>query len=307
MGVLFEIRACDEQSQYGTGTYLNHAMLRWYVDSWIAARLADLSFTAVIDIVAVAILIYQVTLLIRGTRAGHILIGIVAIGLVYNAAIWMRLEVLQSILSGLIPYTAIAVVVLFHPELRRALARVGRRRFSRGARRREAIEEILLAVTSLQEKKTGALIVIERDIGLRTFIESGVPMDALVSRDLLLAIFEKGQALHDGAVIVQKERVSAAACFLPLTMNPSVSLQLGTRHRAAIGITEESDCVSVVVSEERGDVSVAAGGAIEKCADLKRVRERLLAHFGAAPESAATEPEAAERERAGHREKVFEQ
>ncbi|MSV30056.1 MAG: TIGR00159 family protein, partial [Bryobacterales bacterium] len=195
------------------------------MDSWIATRLPELSLTAVIDILVVAFLIYQVAILIRGTRAAHILIGIIVIGLVYNAAIWARLEVLQSILSGLMPYTAIAVVVLFHPEIRRALARVGRRRFGRSARRRESTEEIMLAVAKLSETKTGALIVMERNIGLRTFIESGVPLDARVSRDLLLSIFQKGQALHDGAVILQKDRVSAAACFLPLTMNPSVSLQ----------------------------------------------------------------------------------
>ena len=285
-------------------------MLRWYVDSWIATRLPELSLTAVIDILVVAFLIYQVAILIRGTRAAHILIGIIVIGLVYNVAIWARLEVLQSILSGLMPYTAIAVVVLFHPEIRRALARVGRKRFGRSARRRESIEEIMLAVGKLSETKTGALIVMERNIGLRTFIESGVPLDARVSRDLLLSVFQKGQALHDGAVILQKDRVSAAACFLPLTMNPSVSLQLGTRHRAAIGITEESDCVSIVVSEETGDISVAVSGEIEKCNDLKRLRERVLGHFGEVKLTGATDETALEEaaeERVSRREKAFEQ
>ncbi len=280
------------------------------MDSWIATRLPELSLTAVIDILVVAFLIYQVAILIRGTRAAHILIGIIVIGLVYNVAIWARLEVLQSILSGLMPYTAIAVVVLFHPEIRRALARVGRKRFGRSARRRESIEEIMLAVGKLSETKTGALIVMERNIGLRTFIESGVPLDARVSRDLLLSVFQKGQALHDGAVILQKDRVSAAACFLPLTMNPSVSLQLGTRHRAAIGITEESDCVSIVVSEETGDISVAVSGEIEKCNDLKRLRERVLGHFGEVKLIGATDETALEEaaeERVSRREKAFEQ
>ncbi len=285
-------------------------VLKWFVDLWIATRLSELTLTAVIDILVVAFLIYQVAILVRGTRAAHILLGIIVIGLVHSVALWAQLEVLQSILSGLMPYTAIAVVVLFHPEIRRALARLGRRRFGRSSRRRESTEEILLAVAKLSEDKTGALIVIERDIGLRTFIESGVPLDARVSRDLLLSIFQKGQALHDGSVILQKDRVCAAACFLPLTMNPSVSLQLGTRHRAAIGITEESDCLSIIVSEETGDISVAAGGEIEKGIDLKRLRERVLGHFGevklTAMPSQATMEEAAE-ERASRREKAFEQ
>jgi diadenylate cyclase len=127
----------------------------------------------------------------------------------------------------------------------------------------------------------GALIVLERDIGLRTFIESGVRLDATISRDLLLSIFQPNTALHDGAVIIQKERLAAAACFLPLSVNPAVSTNLGTRHRAAIGITEETDCLTLVVSEETGALSVAAFGDLERGVTIQRVDERISQHFGA--------------------------
>lgn len=264
-------------------------MIRSDVDSWISVRLPEVSPFAVIDILVVAFLIYQVALVVRGTRAAHILTGLVAIGVVYNVAIWGRMEVLQTILSGLIPYTAIGLIVLFHPEIRRALARLGRRRFGGAFQRRESQEEIVLAVQRLSEERTGALIVMERDIGLRTFVESGVPLDARLSRDLLVAIFRKGQALHDGAVILQRNHVSAAACFLPLTMNPATSLTLGTRHRAAIGITEESDCLSIVVSEDSGRISLAAGGELEPDVSQERLRKRIAAHFGGGPLPPAAE------------------
>jgi diadenylate cyclase len=176
---------------------------------------------------------------------------------------------------------AVAVIVLFQSEIRRTLARIGRTRlFGPRFRRREIIEEILLALNKLSDERTGALIIWERDIGLRTFIESGVRLEAHISRDLLLCIFRKDAALHDGAVIVQKDRISAAACFLPLSMNPALSTKLGTRHRAAIGITEETDCFSIVVSEENGRISVAAFGEIDLDLSTEQVRQRITSHFG---------------------------
>ena len=147
-------------------------------------------------------------------------------------------------------------------------------------RRREFVEEILLALDQLSRTRTGALIVIERDIGLRTFIESGVLLEAVVSRDLLLSVFHSGNALHDGAVIIQGERIAAAACFLPLSMNPALMSTLGTRHRAAIGVTEEADCLAIVVSEETGRISVASFGEIEGDVTLERVSVRLTEHLG---------------------------
>jgi diadenylate cyclase len=243
--------------------------------------LPRLNLTTVFDILLVAFLFYQLLMIVRGTRAGHILIGIFTLMLIYAISVWAGLEALRSLLSYIVPYTAIAVIILFQSEIRRTLARIGRKRwFGRGFKRPESVDEILLAINRLSQEKTGALIVLERDIGLRTFIESGVRLDAEISADLLLAVFRPGGAMHDGAVIVQKDRVSSAACFLPLTTNPNVPANLGTRHRAAIGITEESDCLSLVVSEESGDLSVAAFGEISRGLSAREVDERINAHFG---------------------------
>ena len=233
--------------------------------------------TSAIDILVVAILIYQLLLIIRGRRAVHILIGIGMLVLIYFLAIWARLEVLRTILATLAPYTAIALIVMFQSELRRMLARLGRRPFLGVTQleRRELTQEVLLAIAHLAQKRIGALIVLERKLGLRTFVESGVNLDAAVSRDLLCSIFHPGGALHDGAVIIQGDRITAAACFLPLTTNPLLITELGTRHRAALGITEESDCMAVVVSEETGRISIAAFSEIELDVALERVEQLL--------------------------------
>src|SRR5580698_440170 len=243
-----------------------------------------LTVTAVIDILAVAFVIYQLLEIVRGTRAAHILVGILAVVVTYEIALRTGLEALRSLLASLAPYTAIAIIVLFQSEIRRTLARLGRKRLFGGYRSPESTAEILLALGSLSRDRTGALIVLERDIGLRTFIESGVRLDSHISRDLLLSIFLPGTALHDGAVIVQKERIAAAACFLPLTVNPALSAELGTRHRAGIGITEETDCLALIVSEETGHISVAAFGDIESGVTIERVDERINLHFGVASE-----------------------
>lgn len=243
--------------------------------------LSRLTITAAIDILIVAALIYQFLMMVRGRRAAPILIGLGTLAIVYLIAVQARLELLRTVLATLAPYTAFAVIVMFQSELRRMLARIGRTHlFAAGARlqRREFTQEILLAVQHLSQHKIGALIVVERDVGLRTFIESGVTLDANVSRDLLLAIFEPGGALHDGAVVIRKDRVAAAACFLPLSMNPHLAGTMGTRHRAAIGITEEADCISIIVSEETGRISVATFGEIEQDVTLERLSERLSSH-----------------------------
>lgn len=242
-----------------------------------------LTLTAVVDILVVAFLIYQLIMVVKGTRAAQVLAGIGVLLLVYMVAVWARLQLLRSVLAVVVPYTAIALIVLFQAEIRRTLARIGRRRwlgFGGNLQRRESTDDILLALSRLAQQKTGALIVLERDTGLRTFIESGVALAANLSRDLLLSIFQPGGALHDGAAIIQGERVAAAACFLPLSMNPLIARKLGTRHRAAIGITEEADCLALVVSEETGRISVAAFGEIESDVTLNRVAERVAQHFG---------------------------
>jgi diadenylate cyclase len=243
--------------------------------------LPSLTFTGVIDILAVAFLIYQGLMIARGTRAGHILIGILMLVGLYVVALYTGLEAVRSLLSFIVPYIALALIILFQSELRRTLARMGRKRwFGHGYQRPEFTEDILIAVGRLAAAKTGTLMVIERDIGLRTFIESGVRLDANLSSDLLLAIFHPGAALHDGAAIVQKDRIAAANCFLPLTTNPAVASNLGTRHRASIGITEETDCLSIVVSEETGRISVAAYGELEAGLSLRELDERICTHFG---------------------------
>src|SRR5215470_12573590 len=245
--------------------------------------LPSLDIAAIVDILLVAVVIYEALMVVRGTRAGHILVGMLAMVSIYALATWAGLEALRSVLSFIVPYIGLAMIVLFQSEIRRTLARIGRKNwfgFGRGFRAPEAINEIMLAVEQFAEQKTGAIIVLERDIGLRTFVESGVGLDARVSRDLLISIFQPGLPLHDGAVVVQKDRIAAAACFLPLTTNPQLSRKLGTRHRAAIGITEETDCLAVVVSEETGRMSVAAFGELIQGLSPADVLERINRHFG---------------------------
>lgn len=241
-----------------------------------------LNLTSGVDIVLVAILVYQFFLIIRGRRAERILGGIILVILVYLGSIYFGLELLRSIIGNAIPYTAFALIVVFQSEIRRLLARLGKARvFSFGTRlqNRAGLDEILLALDVLQRNRVGALIVLERDIGLRTFTESGVQLDAYVSRDLILAIFQFGGALHDGAAIIQRDRIAAASCFLPLSMNPNVSRSLGTRHRAAIGVTEETDAITIIVSEETGRISVASFGELSSDLTLAEVEERVIRHM----------------------------
>ncbi|HEX5431766.1 MAG TPA: diadenylate cyclase CdaA [Bryobacteraceae bacterium] len=237
-----------------------------------------LTVVSAIDILAVAVLIYNFFLMVRGRRAVHVLNGIWILLIAYLAAVWLRLDLFRSVLETLAPYTAFALIVMFQAEIRRTLARIGHSRWlglGGQLERREVADEILLAVDALTEGKAGALIVVEREIGLRTFIESGVALDAQVSRDLLCSIFQRGGALHDGAIIIQGDRVAAAACFLPLSTRPILLRRLGTRHRAAIGITEETDALAIVVSEETGKISIAFQGELEQDVTKERVEEWL--------------------------------
>jgi diadenylate cyclase len=242
-----------------------------------------LTFATIVDILIVAVLIYQLLMIVSGRRAASILAGVGVLVLVYLGSAWLGLELLRSILATLAPYTVFALIVVFQSEIRRTLARIGRRRwagFGSRVKIREFADDILLAMAQLSRTRTGALIVVERDIGLRTFVESGVTLDAMLSRDLLLAIFQKDGALHDGAVIVQGDRVAAAACFLPLSMNPALMRKHGTRHRAGIGVTEEADCLALIVSEETGGMSAAASGELDQDLTIEQVRSRLNRHFG---------------------------
>jgi diadenylate cyclase len=243
---------------------------------------SHLTFVDVLDIVIVAFLIYQFLMAVRGRRAAHILLGVLTLVGIYAVVDALGLELVRTVLASLAPYVPFALIVLFQSEIRRLLARMGGVRWlSVGGRlqKREFTEELVLALSQLSEKQVGALVVLERDIGLRSFIESGVPLDACMSRDLLMTIFHPGSALHDGAVIIQGDRIAAAACFLPLTVKPALARHLGTRHRAAIGVTEETDCLSLIVSEETGRISVAEAGEIEANVNLKRLERRISAHI----------------------------
>ena len=236
---------------------------------------------AIVDIMALGFLIYQIIMVLKGRRAARVMAGVGVIVVVYVVAATLKLELLRTVIATIAPYTSFALIVMFQSEIRMLLARMGKLQFfGLGGRlqRREAVAEIVLAVREMAETRTGALIAIERDIGLRTFIESGVRLDAELSHDLLTAIFARHGSLHDGAVIVQGARVVAAACFLPLTMNPALMRKLGTRHRAAIGVTEETDALAVIVSEETGKISLGAYGDIEFDVTLARLEERLTEH-----------------------------
>jgi diadenylate cyclase len=245
----------------------------------VTASLAwpHISVISVIDILLVAILIYQFLVLVRGTRAAPMLVGVATLGLAFYFARLGELRTLNWLLSTLLPYVVFALIVVFQSEIRHALANLGSRislmRSSNSVA--DVYDDIVLAANLFSQNQTGALIVIEREIGLRTYIESGVALDARLSYDLLATIFRPSAPLHDGAAIVQRDRIAAAACFLPLSMNPVLSTQLGTRHRAAIGITEETDAVAVIISEETGIISMAVAGSIERELTVERLRERL--------------------------------
>ena len=245
--------------------------------SAMIGRLPEMTVSSVIDILLVALIIYQFLILIRGTRAVPVLVGVGGLALAFYIAHVAELHTVNFLVGTLLPYGIFALIVVFQNEIRHALARIGRRlTFSRVTPGiADAYDDIVLAANLFSQSQTGALIVIEREIGLRTYIESGVPLDANLSYDLLATIFRPSAPLHDGAVIVQKERIAAAACFLPLSMNPVLSTQLGTRHRAGIGITEETDAIAVIVSEETGSISIAVAGNIERDISVEYLRERL--------------------------------
>ncbi len=236
----------------------------------------------VIDITVVFIIVYVVLKLLRGTRAVPTVVGMVLLGLLYWIASTEGLSTLEFVLRYAVVYIGIAIIVLFQSEIRQALIYFANRlRFpilkrQRGQFGGSVYDEIVLAVTTLASEKTGALIVIERNIGLRNFIDAGVQLDARISYDLLVTIFNPSTPLHDGAVIIQNERMAAASVFLPLTKNPEISRELGTRHRAAIGITEGSDAISLVVSEETGSITYVEAGKVWRNLETTALRRLLL-------------------------------
>jgi diadenylate cyclase len=262
----------------------------------------------VIDIIIVAILIYELLRLVHGTRAVQMAVGLGLIGFLYELSSWLGLTTVQWVLRNAVLYLGLAVIVLFQHEIRAALTHLGsniRVPFA-GPKRggnpfgQEWYDEVVLAATTLASEKTGALMVFERDVGLKTYIESGIRLDAKVNYDLLVTIFNTHTPLHDGAVIISNNRVAAACCFLPLTQNPLISRELGTRHRAAIGVTEDSDAFAVIVSEETGVISFAKEGRLKRNLDgpsLRSLIQQAMEPWRSDAESEELEAEERERER----------
>lgn len=232
-----------------------------------------------LDMLIVAFLIYQLLLFIRGTHAVQMALGSLVLVLVYWVSSLLDLETVNWMLRTFLPYVVFGIIVVFQAEIRKALAHLGKTPLL-GAFQSEktegVIDEVVLAATTLASNKTGAIVVIEREIGLRSYIETGIALDAIVTYDLLISIFNPGTPLHDGAVVIQGNRVAAAACFLPLTTNPELSRALGSRHRAAIGVTEDTDALALVVSEETGVISLVAGGQIRRGLEGRPLKQALL-------------------------------
>ena len=249
--------------------------------TWIASLLhrPHVAWTDIADILVLSVLIYEVFKLIRGTRAVQMAMGAaVVVGIFYGSR-WLHLDTVNWLIRNLLGYIVFAIIVLFQTDIRRGLAHLGRapffRYFAKEESAEESIEELVMATTMLSSRRIGAIIAIERQIGLRSYIEGGIALDAVLTYDLLLSIFQPSAPLHDGAVIIQDHRIAAAACFLPLTINPRLSKELGSRHRAAIGLTEENDSLAIVVSEETGIVSIVVDGQIERGLGADEVRARL--------------------------------
>jgi uncharacterized protein (TIGR00159 family) len=253
------------------------------------AQYAPHSIRDILDILIVAFLIYRFLLLLRGTRGAQMTIGLVVLLGCYALTRYYRLRTLEWLFTNLFTYVVFTIIVLFQNEIRRGLAGIGKTSWFSGKRHvpdKDDFEEIILAATTLASKKIGALIVVERDIGLKNYAESGIALDAVPTYDLLVTIFSPNTPLHDGAVILQQNRIIAAGCFLPLTLDPHLSKELGTRHRAAIGITEETDAVAIIVSEETGTISASVEGKITRNLDGAGLRDVLLAAMhGERPET----------------------
>jgi diadenylate cyclase len=238
------------------------------------------SITGTIEILILAVVFYFLVKFFRGTRGAAILTGLVILfTFLMVITRFTNLLILNWLLQKLMVYLALALVVIFQPEIRRALARIGRQgNFMAGKARRALADPIADAVQLLASRKIGALIAIEREVGTRGIQDTGTRMNSEVSAELLASIFYPGTPLHDGGVIISEDRIAAAGCVFPLTQNDDLARNLGTRHRAAIGLTEETDTVVIVVSEETGVVSIAYNGRLKRGFDGPHLR-RILSSF----------------------------
>ncbi len=252
-------------------------------------HLHEFTWMSLLEIIILAIVIYQLLSLIKGTRNVQMILAIAFIFVIFfitGSDGLIELKIVHNVLGYVLYYIPFAVIVLFQNPIRRALVRFGRNPFSRlilTPEEKKNIDEIALASASMASKKIGALIIIERSIGLKNFSETGILIDANISYDLLMNVFSPNTPLHDGAVIIGEGKIKAASAYLPLTLNPELSKEFGTRHRAGIGITEETDALGIIVSEERGTISLAHEGKIIEDLDAKGLKELLLEYLETRP------------------------
>ncbi|HHG74009.1 MAG TPA: TIGR00159 family protein [Persephonella sp.] len=245
---------------------------------WLIGIIKSIRINDVIDIILVSVIIYYLLKFIIGTRGWQILIGLFFLLFIWLAAKILHLTTIEWIFDNLWSIGIFILIVVFQPEIRRGLAKIGERGLLRYSllSKKKAIDEIIRAATFLAERKIGALIVFERSIDLENYTEGCVKLDADISIELLISIFIPQTPLHDGAVIIKDQRIASARCFLPLTINPNIPKNIGTRHRAGIGISEETDAVALIVSEERGEISIAIDGKLYRNLDPLTLRNMLI-------------------------------
>ena len=247
----------------------------------LLAPFYQLRWLDLVDIGLVAFVIYKIILLVKGTRAMQMLAGLGVVLLTLVVARWLHLVTIHWIIQSFLASLILVVIILFQSDIRKALARMGRGPLLAAGHEQKAatLEEVARTAVALASRMTGALIVLERRIGLADYVDTGVRLDAKVSRELLMTIFQVTTPLHDGAVIISEDRIIAARCVLPLSTSSDGSRQVGTRHLAAMGLTEETDAVAVVVSEERGRVSLATGGKLTQNLDAVALNNQLAELF----------------------------
>lgn len=236
----------------------------------------------ILDIVLMSLILYRLLLIVKGTKAAHMLIGLGVLLLASLASRYLELYTIDWLVQSFWAQIVIVMIVLFQPEIRRALARMGETQFLptfTAAEELKSLEEIVRATVALANRKIGALFVIERETSLKDFVEVGTHLDARVSKELLLSLFHPASPIHDGAVIIKGNRIAAAGCFLPLTLSSELSKSFGTRHRAGIGLTEETDAVAIIISEETGAISMALNGRLETRLDMAKLRDTLTDIF----------------------------
>jgi diadenylate cyclase len=244
--------------------------------------LRQIRWQDLVDIIVMSIIVYRLLLMIKGTKAAHMLIGLGVLLVASFVSRYFELYTVDWLIQSFWSQIVIALIILFQPEIRRALAQMGETQFIHAltsAEELKSLDEIVKAAIALSNRKIGALMAIERDTSLKDFVEIGTPLDGKVSKELLLSIFHPTSPIHDGAVVIKGNRIVAAGCFLPITMNTDISKALGTRHRSGIGLSEETDAVVIIVSEETGTVSMAMNGKLESPLDMGMLRDILTDLF----------------------------